>query len=262
MVPNSSVGSRGRQPVACSVCNLSKICIPSGMQEDEIESLSSLVKRDRTIQKNETIYHAGDRFTGIYALKSGSAKLVHTDRNGFESIIAILLPGEILGFDGLSSGRYLCSLMALEPSSYCELPSQDLEQRAQKTPAIQQAMLQRAGEQFDQCIERIAVSQRSAEERLAKFLMDLSRRFHVRGFHADHFRLSLTRQEMGNHLGLALETVSRLLSRLEQLGLISVRGKQIKILNFDGLLKICGESLDPVAIERDLTRIKQDNLLP
>ena len=79
------------------------------MQPEAVTNLSDVVRRNRTLRKGEVIYHAGERFTGIFALKSGTAKLVHADRLGHETIIALLLPGELLGFDGLFSGRYRCS---------------------------------------------------------------------------------------------------------------------------------------------------------
>ncbi len=224
--------------VACGDCNLARICIPSGMQPDTVENLSDLVRRNRTLRKGEAIYHAGERFTGIYALKSGTAKLVRASEADHDSIIAVLLPGELLGFDGLATGKHLCSLVALETSSYCELSAHDLDQLSMKSPAIQQLLLQRTGEQLEHCIERIAISQRPAEERLAAFLLDLSQRYRLRGFSSSQFHLSLTRHEIGNHLGLALETVSRLLGKLEADRKIRVQGKFIHILD--------GERLRPV----------------
>lgn len=224
--------------VDCCACNLNRICLPSGMPPDEIDSLSDIVRRDRPLRKGESIYHAGERFSGIFALKSGAAKLVHTDHFGNESIIAVLLPGELLGFDGLASGRYLCSLIVLEASRYCELPSHRIEQISQRMPSLYQVLLQRTGEQFDQSIEKIAISQRPADERLAAFLLDLAKRYGARGFSSEQFQLSLTRQEIGNHLGLALETVSRALGKFEAAGMIGVRGKQIHILDAE-LLRRC-----------------------
>lgn len=240
MNETSPRATRSAQKVACGDCNLTRICIPSGMDTDEVQSISHVVKRNRALRKGEVIYRAGERFTGIFALKSGSAKLIHTDAMGRESIIAVLLPGELIGFDGLYSGKHRCAMVALETSSYCELPAHDLEQLGQKVPSIQQVILQRTGEQFDLSIERLAASQRPAEERLAGFLLDLSGRYRTRGFSSEAFHLSLTRQEIGNHLGLALETVSRLLGRFESAEVIQVKGKWIHILDMDGLHKAAG----------------------
>ena len=224
--------------VACGDCNLNRICIPHGMKPDEVEFIGAAVKRNRTIQKGEIIYRAGETFTGIFAMKSGTAKLVHTDEFGNETIIAILLPGELLGFDGLSSGRYLCSLVALESSSYCELGTNELDLLHQKLPNLHQILLQRTGDQFNQSIYRIAQSQRSADVRLATFLLELAERYRLRGFSPELIHLSLTRQDMGNHLGLALETISRILGRFESATFIKVENKFIHILDADGLRRI------------------------
>ena len=208
------------------------------MQADQINCLNEVVKRDKNLHKGENIYRAGERFTGIYALKSGTAKLVYADRQGNETIISLLLPGELLGFDGLSTRRYLCSLTALETISFCELPARDLDHLVQTLPGLHRIILQRTGDQFQQSIHRMIMSQRPAEERMATFLFDLSSRYGKRGFSAAEFHLSLTRQEIGDYLGLALETVSRLLSRFESLGTIRVQGKLIQIVDADSLRRL------------------------
>lgn len=208
------------------------------MQEDQITKLSDVIRRNRSLQKGESAYHAGERFTGIFALKSGTAKLIHTDRLGNESIISVLLPGELIGFDGLSSGKYLCSLTALETSSYCELPANDMEQLSQRLPILQKILLQRTGEQYQHSIQRMVMGQRPADERMAAFLLDIANRYRVLGFHPDQFTLSLTRQDIGNHLGLALETVSRLMSKFESLGTIRVQGKEVHIVDAESLRRL------------------------
>ncbi len=227
--------------VACEDCNLTRICLPKDLEDDGIKDLSKVVRRDRTLQKGEALYWAGESFSGIYALKSGSAKLVHTDRQGRETIISLVLPGELFGFDGLTAKEHRCALVALETSRYCELASSDLEPLAKKIPSLQHILLERSCEQMDQVVEQLAASQRPAEERLAGFLLDLASRYQRRGFPFESFNLSLTRQDIGHHLGLALETVSRLLGRLESAGIIKVQGKRIQLLDINGLKTAAGQ---------------------
>ena len=231
--------AKPEKKISCGECNLNRICIPQGMGPEELDYIASTVKRNRSAQKGDYIYHAGDSYTGIFAMKSGTAKLVHTDESGNETIIAILLPGELLGFDGISSGKYICSLVALENSSYCELNTNEIESLSQKVPRLQQILLQRTGDQFNQSIHRISQGQRPADIRLANFLLELTERNEIRGFPGEQIHLSLTRQELGNHLGLALETVSRLLSKFEATQLISVEKRVIRILDKEGLRKLC-----------------------
>ena len=227
--------------VSCNACHLTDICLPSGMGSDAVNFLSQVVRRNRTLQRGEYIYHAGDRYTGVFALKSGTAKLSYSDRHGYESIIAVLLPGELQGFDGIASGRYQCSLVALETSSYCELAAHDMAYLRENDLVLQQVIQQKSCELMDRYVRRIATSQRPAEERLALFLIGLAQRYLERGLSAEEINLSLTRQEIGNHLGLAVETLSRLLGKLEALNIVNVERKKIHIMNMEALQKICGK---------------------
>ena len=165
----------------------------------------------------------------MLAIKSGTAKLVTDDHDGNEHILSILLPGELLGFDGLSNDRYQYSAIALETLSFCELPSKSMDTLFQKVPTLTRELFRHSSEKMNEDKELIVINKRPAEERLAYFLISLSDRLERRGFSAFEFTLSLTRQEIGNHLGLALETVSRLLKRFQQDDLISVKSKHIKI---------------------------------
>ena len=235
---NSRLNKSWTNNVACNSCNLTDICLPSGMGSDVVNYLSQFIRRNRTIQRGEYVYHAGDRFSGVYALKSGTAKLVYVDLHGFESIIAVLLPGELQGFDGIASGRYQCSLIALENSSYCELAVHDIAYLNEDKAILQRIIQQKSCEQMDRYIRRIATSQRPGEERLAAFLIDLARRYMERGLASEEVNLSLTRQEIGSHLGMALETISRLLGKFESLNIIEVQGKRIRIKDMDTLRHI------------------------
>lgn len=225
--------------ISCESCNLSRLCIPKGLTQQELESISRIVRRNRTLNKGEFIYHAGEWFHGIVALKSGTAKLVSTDRYGNEYVVEFLLPGELLGFDGFSNQRHSCSAIAMETVSYCEMPAHQIDLLNREIPGLTQLLLQQSGERFDHNVQRLILSRRSAEERLAAFLMHLSERYRQRGFSSTEFRISMTRLEIGNYLGLAPETVSRLFTQFEAAELIDVHSKLIRILNMDGLLAFC-----------------------
>lgn len=197
--------------------------------------LSQLARGARTLQKGESVYRAGMRFRGIFALKSGSAKLVHSDAKGREAIVAILLPGELGGLDGLSRGNYRCSLVTLETSCSYDLPEDVLGELSSRLPVLNQRIVRHASDKIEHSIERLAQVSHPADERLARFLLDLGARFHARGYAAEEFNLPLTRQEIGSYLGLTLETVCRLLTRLETLGLIDVDGKFVRLRSLSGL---------------------------
>lgn len=224
--------------VSCSNCSLDNICLPRGLSEAEINSISKVVKARRTLQRGDFIYREGDNFKGILAIKSGSAKLVANDNHGNEHILNILLPGELLGFDGLSSEKHGCAAIALETMTFCILPADNMDQLFQNLPGLTRELFRHSGEKMLEDKNQLVLSKRPAEERLAYFLISLSERLKRRGFSSSEFKLSLTRQEIGNHLGLALETVSRLLKKLQDNNLIVVQNRFIQIQNLDSLKKI------------------------
>ena len=221
--------------VSCNNCSLDSICLPRGLSQEEIDDISKVIKRKKTLQRGDFIYREGDDFKSVLAIKSGTAKLVADDYQGNEHILNILLPGELLGFDGIHNDRHSCSAVALETLSFCELPVDNLSALSQLIPGLMRELLRHAGEKINEDRDKIVFNKRPAIERLASFLVNLSERYQRRGFSASEFTLSLTRQEIGNHLGLALETVSRLLKQFQSAGVITVNNKHICITDMDSL---------------------------
>lgn len=221
--------------VKCGNCSLDSICLPRGLTADEISNISQVVKAQKIMQRGEFIYHEGDNFKGLLAIKSGSAKLVASDQHGNEHILNILLPGELLGFDGLSNEKHSCAAIALETTSFCVLPASNMDELFQNVPSLTREIFRHTGEKISEDKNHLILSKRPAEERLAYFLLSLSDRLKRRGFSAVQFKLSLTRQEIGNHLGLALETISRLLKKFQDDELIEVQNRFITIINPAGL---------------------------
>jgi CRP/FNR family transcriptional regulator len=225
--------------VTCRNCSLTSLCIPRGLAREDIEHIGRIVGRKKTLQRGEHLYRKGDPFRGIIAIKAGTAKTVTYDNHGNEYITSLLLPGELLGFDALASERHKCSAIALETLSYCELPADQLDEVCQKVPNLLRELFRHAGARLDEETEQAIVNKQPAEERVAAFLLNLSDRLKNRGFSPVNLRLSLTRQEIGNYLGLALETVSRTLRTFQDEGLIAVRHKQVQINDLEGLRRIC-----------------------
>lgn len=228
--------TREIQSIDCDRCNLSRFCIPRPLNSVESDALKKVVRRHRVLKKGESLYYAGDLMKGLFAVRSGSVKLLVNDPKGHEHIVDFLLPGELLGFDGLAGQRHTCSAIALETVSYCELPAQQIEVLSREVPSLVLLLLQQSGSQFNRNLQQIILGRKSAEQRLAAFLVNLSDRYRDRGFAALDFRVTMSRQEIGNYLGLALETVSRLLGQFEAAGLIRVQSKLIHIANLEGLL--------------------------
>jgi CRP/FNR family transcriptional regulator len=209
------------------------------LSQEDIEQISHIVSRRKTLQRGEFLYRKGDKFQGIIAIKAGTAKTITVDTDGNEYITGLLLPGELLGFDGLASDIHRCSAIALETLNYCKLPSEQLDELCRRVPNLLKELFRHASARLDDETEQTVLNKRPAEERIAAFLLHLSDRQKKRGFSAVNLKLSLTRQEIGNYLGLALETVSRHLRSLQDAGLIVVDHRQIHIVDFERLRALC-----------------------
>ncbi len=232
-----------RLEVTCNNCGFNTICFPRGLTQKEVAELDDVVQRRKVLHKGEYLFRAGDPFHGLIAVKSGSAKLTYQDENGNEHILALLLPGELLGFDGFSANVYRCSAQALDTLSYCELPASQITQLCQRIPPLFKEILRHAGDALEAQREQMVFIKKTAEERLASFLLDLSGRYGYRGFSGHEFSIGFTRQELGNYLDLALATVSRTLKQFEKEGWIKLQGKKVTILDSDNLQKLscCGK---------------------
>lgn len=224
--------------VSCNNCNLGAICLPRGLSKKEVNALSLVVTNNTVLQKGEYIYRQDDLFKSLIAIKSGSAKLVTTDSLGNQHLLNILLPGELIGFDGLYQNSYSCSVIALETTNYCALPADKFTQLYTKTPNAARELFKHSSELINEYQSRIVSNRYPAEEKIAKFLVNLSDRLKKRGLSPVDFDLLLTRQEIGDHLGLTMETVSRMLKQFHNDELIIVQRKHVQIQNLSALRKI------------------------
>ena len=235
MPPAQTRAIRAKLQVTCQDCSLSELCIPRGLSQKDVERIANIVDQRKSLRKGEYLYRQGDVFRGVLALKSGTAKLVLTDHGGNEFVTGYLLPGELLGFDGLANDRHHYSALALEPVEFCEMPADELDSLCRAVPTLPRELFRHAGRSLNLETDRFVLSQRTAEERVAAFVLDISDRLSRRGFSGQEIKLGLTRHETGNYLGLALETVSRVLNNLEEMGVVAVKAKHISILDKDRL---------------------------
>jgi len=163
--------------------------------------------------------------------------------SGHEKITGFYLPGELVGLDGIAENRYTCSVVTLETTSVCEIPFVQIEALSAQMPSLQRNVLQMLSREISHDQQRISlVSKSSAEQRIAALLVSLSRRYEARKLAAHEFSLPMSRTDMGNFLGLTVETVSRVLSRLQSQNTIHLNRKELRILDFALLLEIAEDS--------------------
>lgn len=227
------------QKVTCACCNLRDQCLPAGMPFADLEKFEELVTNRRKIKRGATLFRAGDRFCALYTVRVGFLKSAVTSNDGREQVTGFHMAGEMVGLDGISTGKHACDTIALEDTDVCVIPYDGIEHIAQQLPALRN--------HFHRLMSREIVREQSAmlvlgsmmaEERLASFLLNLSQRFEARGYSKSDFLLRMTRAEIGSFLGLKLETVSRALSRFAHEGLIELQQKHVRIVDADGLRAI------------------------
>jgi len=218
--------------VSCGNCQLSAICLPIALETKEIDQLDNIIQRGRPVRKGEHIFREEDDFTSVYAVRSGSLKTYSITKDGKEQVTGFYLPGEIFGLDGIGDGRHTNSAKALETSAICEIPFHQLQELSGKVAGLQRNMFHIIGQEINYDKQLITLlSKNSADERIASLLISISSRNARRKLSALCFRLPMSRTDIGNYLGLTVETVSRTFSRFQKLELISVDNKEITLLD-------------------------------
>ncbi len=222
--------------ISCGNCRLGAICLPIALGDEEIIKLDEIVQRGRPLQKNEHLYREGDTFQSVYAVRSGAIKAYRVTGDGQEQVTGFYFPGEVTGMDGISKDKHAVSAKALETSAVCEIPFHRFEELSTKVPSMQRHFFQLMSQEITSDQQLITLlSKNSAEERIAALLVSISARNARRNLSASSFRLPMSRTDIGNYLGLTIETVSRVFSRFNKQDLISVEGKDIAILDLDTL---------------------------
>lgn len=228
--------------VSCSNCRLSDLCLPIALNKSEIVQLDEIIERNRPLRKGEHLYRQRDEFRSVFAVRSGSFKSYVLGPDGQSRVTSFFMPGEIIGMDGIGNRIHGVSTMALEHSSICEIPFSQLERLSHQLPNLQSRFFAIMGNEIvkDQQIHTL-LSSYTAEQRLASFLLSLSARYARCQLSPERFILHMTRSDIGEYLGLTLETVSRVFSSLQKKEVIVVKNREIDIKDMSKLKAILGE---------------------
>lgn len=228
--------SASNQP-GCSDCDLHAMCLPLGFSEHDLERFDALVEARLPVPRGGTLFRMGERFESVFALRTGFFKTTRVASSDQRThVVGFHMAGELLGLEGIGNGCYTCDALALEDSLVCVIPYLRLEAMCREIGELQRQFHKIMSREIACNHERILLLTRArAQERLAAFLLNLTRRLQARGDSPAALVLRMTRHEIGTHLGLTLETVSRCFSRLEDAGVLQVRQRQIHILDRDAL---------------------------
>ncbi len=228
-----------RSAINCQDCGFSQLCLPFSLNDTELTRLDDIIQRKKPLHKADMLFEAAQAQRCLYAIRTGSFKTFTLTDQGEQQITGFHLPGDIVGFDGLSKQLHPSYAEALETAMVCEIPLQNLDVLLDQLPRLRQQMMRLMSEdiQADQQM-MLLLNRKTAEQKLATFLSQLGQRYASRGFSASQFRLTMTRSDIGNYLGLTVETISRLLSKLDKEQLIKVEGKLISITDQAALSKL------------------------
>ncbi|MGM0983976.1 MAG: helix-turn-helix domain-containing protein [Pseudomonadota bacterium] len=220
----------------CQGCSLCTHCLPLGLTPADREHFDAIIRRPRPLRRGALLVQQGKPFSSLYVVRSGSFKQVVVDAEYREHVIHFLLPSEVAGLDAVGEGTHPTSVVALESSSVCELPFDALEALSDRLPALRAALYRCMSQELhrDQHLHCL-LSFATAERRMASFLLSMSEHHAARGYSRYGFQLAMSRADIGSFLGLALETVSRLMSRFQRRCLLELRGREVTLLDLPAL---------------------------
>ncbi len=228
--------------IKCQNCSISELCLPFTLNDQELTTLDEIIDRKRPIHKGDKIFTDGQEMHALFAIRSGTFKTFTVNEQGEEQITGFHLAGDLLGFDAIADTEHKSFAQALETSMVCEIPYHNLDTLSNTMPKLKKQVLRLMSNEIRTDQEMLTLlNRKNAEQRVATFLVSLSDRYHARSLSSTEFRLTMTRSDIGNYIGLTVETISRLLNRFHKNGLIKVDGKLITILAIDKLID-CAES--------------------
>jgi CRP/FNR family transcriptional regulator, anaerobic regulatory protein len=217
---------------SCTDCALSQLCLPASIGGDDLERLDHVVKQRVPLERGDTVFREGTRHPALFVVRSGSLKTYTTLPEGDVQILGFHIAGELVGLDGLAGNGHRCTAEALEHSSLCEVPFDALSAVAVKVPGLQHQLFRIMSREFGrEQLHPVMMGRKQAMSRLAIFLRSLSERLQGIGHDPRELVLSMSRQELANYLGLVIETVSRLFSRMQTLGVLKVDRRIVRILD-------------------------------
>ena len=225
--------------VACSNCNLRELCMPIGLNHDELNRIDDLVATRRHVKRGDTLFRSGDKFSSLYAIRTGFFKTCVATEDGRDQVTGFQMAGEVIGLDGIVSDNHSCDAVALEDAEVCVMPYDRIEDLSREVHGLQRHVHKiMSREIVREHGVMLLLGGMRAEERLAAFLLNLVQRLHARGFSQSELILRMSREEIGSFLGMKIETVSRTFSKFADEGIVEVKQRHVRIMNTQALKDI------------------------
>lgn len=238
--PINIVSMRDRKP-HCQTCSLNSLCLPLALSIDEMSQLDEMIKRGKPLPKGKTLFQQGEPFNSIFAVRTGAIKTYTVTSKGEEQIIGFHLASEVIGLASYENDIYPMTACALESTTVCEVPLASLDNLADELFELRKHLMRMMSSEIrhDQNM-MVLLGKKNSDERVASFLVDISLRQANRGLSPTRFRLPMSRIDISNYLGLAVETVSRVFTRFQKNQLIHTENKEIQLLDLNQLSELAG----------------------
>lgn len=226
-------------PVTCKDCGIYGLCREVNGPDVDLRLLETIVRNRKIFKRGELLYRIGEPLRAVYAIRCGSVKSYVLTNDGRVQITGFHITGEVIGLGAMVANQYMSEARALETTMVCEVPIDVLEAYSEEVPSVRQQMLKIMSQEIlDNQELMLLLGKKNADERLATFLLSLSRRFQRRSYSPSQFNLSMSRSDIGNYLGMAEETVCRVFTRFQDDGLLTTERRQVQLLDQDRLKSI------------------------
>ncbi len=217
----------------CSTCAFSQACLSEGLDKRALMDLHVLVEHVGPLHAGEHLFREGDAFGAIAAVRAGTVKTYRVDHDGYQQVLGFHLPGEVIGLNGIDGDRYPCNAVALDTVMLCRFSFPRIALLATRLPNLQQHLFRLMSRDIGAA--SLFARDNTADERMAAFLIGLSRRLAARGFSPRRFQLTMARTDIANYLRQAPETVSRILRRFELEDMVRIKQRDVEILDMERL---------------------------
>lgn len=247
MANTAAVVDLNSKKILCNRCGVKQSCL--GSRLDASQFVGDVKGPPRLFRRGDQLFRAGDPFRSLYVIRSGAVKTYVVSEDGDEQIIGFHGPGETIGFDAIVNERYRCNAAALDTSSVCQVSFEAISKLCERSPRVLRELIKEIVGETLRLASMLLLGKKNGDQRIASFLLKQSTQQRERGYSGTELALSMTRTDMGKYLGLAVETVSRVLTRFEGQGLLTKDRKQIRVHDLKALERIAAEPMGSAETE-------------
>lgn len=232
---------RSSYSASCSKCAMQSICFANGLYETDMSLLDHLVERKPTVNKGDFLFSPGLNFQSFFAIRAGIVKVYSINADHSEVIHGFYLPGDIVGMDAVAFDKHQFFAVALDTTSVCAIPYNQLSSLATQIPNLNhQVFTLMSNEIVSGRLLTTLLKQKTAEQRLADFILSMSEKYKSRGYEYTQFRLNILHRDVANYLNLTPETVSRILAKFQKENLMTWKKKEVHIHDERALYSLAG----------------------